>query len=84
MIADAVKAQLGIEIDRKRIEHSTIKVAGAHVVVVNLYREINAKLDLLVGDASTLTREASDQETTEEAEEAAEETVEEATEKPVE
>ena len=84
MIADAVKAQLGIEIDRKRIEHSTIKVAGAHVVVVNLYREINAKLDLLVGDASTLTREASDQETAEEAEEAAEETVEEATEKPVE
>ena len=84
MIADAVKAQLGIEIDRKRIEHSTIKVAGAHVVVVNLYREINAKLDLLVGDASTLTREASDQETAEEAEEAAEETVEEATAKPVE
>lgn len=57
MIADAVKEQLDIEIDRKRIEHHSIKVAGVHEVVINLYREISATLQLTVGDASQQTAE---------------------------
>ena len=53
MIADAVEAQLGITIDRKRIERSSaIKTAGKHEVTVNLYREISAQLGLLVGDGT--------------------------------
>ena len=44
MIADAIKAQLGMDIDRKRVElGKPIKVAGAHTVVVSLYREIKAE-----------------------------------------
>lgn len=51
MIADAVKAQLDVEIDRKRIERSTnIKTAGIHTVTVNLYRDVNASIQLTVGD----------------------------------
>ena len=50
MIADAVKAQLGVELDRKRIElGKPIKMAGSHEVVVSLYREIRATLTVLVG-----------------------------------
>ena len=50
MIADAIKAQLGVELDRKRIElGKPIKMAGSHEVVVSLYREIRATLTVLVG-----------------------------------
>lgn len=50
MIADAVKAQLGAELDRKRIElGKPIKMAGSHEVAVSLYREIRATLTVLVG-----------------------------------
>jgi large subunit ribosomal protein L9 len=50
MVADAVKAQLGVELDRKRIElGKPIKMAGSHEVVVSLYREIRATLTVLVG-----------------------------------
>ena len=50
MIADAVKAQLGVELDRKRIElGKPIKMAGSHEVAVSLYREIRATLTILVG-----------------------------------
>ncbi len=50
MIADAVKAQLGVELDRKRIElGKPIKMAGSHEVAVSLYREIRAALTVLVG-----------------------------------
>ena len=50
MIADAVKDQLGIEIDRKRIElGKPIKVAGAHEVSISLYREIRTSITVLVG-----------------------------------
>ena len=53
MIAEAVEAQLGVIIDRKRIERTAaIKTAGEHEVTVNLYREINAQLGLLVGDGT--------------------------------
>lgn len=70
MVADAIKAQLGIDIDRKRVElGKPIKVAGAHTVPVSLYRDIRAEVVVLVG----VTAE-------EAAEEAAEEIVEEAAE----
>ena len=37
MIADAIKAQLGMDIDRKRVElGKPIKVAGAHTVAISL------------------------------------------------
>lgn len=50
MIADALKAQLDVEIDRKRIElGKPIKVAGAHEVAISLYREIQATVVVLVG-----------------------------------
>ena len=50
MIADAIKSQLGVDIDRKRIARShNIKNAGRHEVEVDLYREINATVTVLVG-----------------------------------
>ncbi len=50
-IVDAIKAQLGADVDRKRIVRgATIKTAGRHAVEINLYREINAKVIVLVGD----------------------------------
>lgn len=60
MIADAVKAQLGMDVDRKRVElGKPIKVAGAHTVAISLYREIKAEVTVLVGvTAEELAAEA--------------------------
>ncbi|MDO4536660.1 MAG: 50S ribosomal protein L9 [Coriobacteriales bacterium] len=50
MIADAIKQQLDVEIDRKRIARSSaIKRAGRHEVEIDLYRDINATVTVLVG-----------------------------------
>ena len=50
MVADAVIAQLGAEIDRKRVElGKPIKVAGTHAVTISLYRDIRATVNVLVG-----------------------------------
>ena len=50
MIADSIQAQLGVEVDRKRIElGKPIKVAGAHDVPISLYREIRTTVTVLVG-----------------------------------
>ncbi len=68
MIVDAIKDQLGVEVDRKRVElGKAIKVAGSHEVAVSLYREIRATVTVLVG----VTAEEVEEET-EEAVEAAE------------
>ena len=68
MVADAVKAQADLDIDRRRVEiKNAIKSAGEHTVVVSLYRDIKANLALLVGDEATFATPA---------EEAAEEAVE--------
>ena len=83
MVADAVKDQLGVEIDRKRVElGKPIKVAGAHTVAISLYREIRAEVVVLVGvTAEELAAESETAETEAEAEaEVAEETTEEAAE----
>ena len=70
MIADAIKAQLGMDIDRKRVElGKPIKVAGAHTVAISLYREIKAEVVVLVGvTAEELAAEAEVEEATEVAE----------------
>ena len=50
MIADAIKAQLDLEVDRKRVElGKPIKVAGTHAVTISLYRDIRATVNVLVG-----------------------------------
>ncbi len=65
MIVDAIKDQLGVEVDRKRVElGKAIKVAGSHEVAVSLYREIRATVTVLVGVTA--------EEAAEEAEETAE------------
>lgn len=70
MIADAVKAELGIEIDRKRLEvKKAIKTAGEHVVALSIYRDIKVDLNLIVGEAIA-------EETAEEVVEATEEAAE--------
>ena len=70
LIADAIKAQLGMDIDRKRVElGKPIKVAGAHTVAISLYREIKAEVVVLVGvTAEELAAEAETEETAEVAE----------------
>ena len=70
MIADAVKAQLGVEVDRKRVElGKPIKLAGSYTVEISLYREIRGEVTVLVG-VDALEEEASEEEA--EAEDAAE------------
>ena len=73
MIADAIQADLGIEIDKRRVElGKPIKVAGEHEVVVSLYRTIKATIKVTVGEQ----REAEVAEEVEEAAPAAAEAVE--------
>ena len=71
LIADAIKAELDVEIDRKRVElGKPIKVAGSHEVEISIYREIKASIVVLVGV------EEQAEETVEAEEVAAEETAE--------
>ncbi len=50
MVAEAVKAVTGVEIDRKRLEMGTpIKTAGEHTVALSIYRDIKVDLKLSVG-----------------------------------
>ena len=49
-IAEAIKAELGVEVDRKRVGRgNAIKTSGKHEVEVNFYREISATVTVLVG-----------------------------------
>ena len=49
-IADAIKAQFGIEVDRKKISivGDAIKEIGTHKVVVSVYKEIKAEIEFEV------------------------------------
>lgn len=68
-IADAIKDQLGVEVDRKRISTGgAIKTAGAHVVDVNFYREIGSKVTVYVGVTAEAEPEEEPAEETAEAE----------------
>lgn len=77
MIADAVKAELGIEIDRKRLElKKAIKTAGEHVVALSIYRDIKVDLNLFVGEEKVEEPVEETEEVVEEAVEATEEAAE--------
>ena len=86
MLSDAIKEQIGCNIDRKKIDvGKAIKVAGEHEVSVSIYRDIKAALKVNVlsdeADLEILEELEAAEEAAEEAvEEAAEEIAEEATE----
>lgn len=76
-IAEAIKDQLGVEVDRKRIVRgSAIKTAGRHSVEINFYRDINATVTVFVGSDEQV-EEPAVEETAEPTVEAVEETQEE-------
>jgi large subunit ribosomal protein L9 len=55
MIAEAIQEQLGIEVDRRKIEtHGAIKTTGEHDVEVSVYREIKAHLTVDVVAEGTI------------------------------
>ncbi|MGN0301507.1 MAG: 50S ribosomal protein L9 [Anaerotardibacter sp.] len=63
MIAEAIKAQTELDIDRRRIDiKSAIKTAGDHEVVVSIYRDIKATVAILVGDAAMFAAMAAEEE----------------------
>ncbi|MDY4041827.1 MAG: 50S ribosomal protein L9 [Collinsella sp.] len=83
LIADAIKAELGVEVDRKRVElGKPIKLAGTYPVEISLYREIRATVTVMVGTEALEAEEEAAEEETEavEAEATAEEATEEAAE----
>ncbi|MEE0309336.1 MAG: 50S ribosomal protein L9 [Slackia isoflavoniconvertens] len=75
IIADAVLAETGVEIDRKRLDvRKAIKTAGEHTVALNIYRDIHVDLQLMVGvkaveevEEAVVEAEAVETEATEEA-----------------
>ena len=75
MIADAVLAETGVEIDRKRLDvRKAVKTAGEHTVALNIYRDIHVDLQLMVGvkaveevEEAVVEAEAVETEATEEA-----------------
>ena len=51
-IAQAVKSELGIELDKKRIVlQEPVKSVGSHIVTVKLHKEVNAELKVKVEEA---------------------------------
>ena len=76
MVADAIEAQLGTEVDRKRVGRGNgIKSVGAHKVPVNFYRDITAEVTVLVGvTAEEAKAEEAAEETEADEAEASEET----------
>ena len=77
MVADAIENDLGIEIDRRRVElGKPIKMVGTYQVPVSLYRDIKGVVTVIVGgDEAEETIEAIE-EAIDIAESPAEETVE--------
>lgn len=52
MIADAIKEQKEVEVDRRRIEiRKAVKTTGEHEIDIDLYRDIKATVKLNVVDA---------------------------------
>lgn len=78
MVADAIEAQLGTEVDRKRVGRGNgIKSVGVHKVPVNFYRDITAEVTVLVGvTAEEVKAEEAAEETEADDAEASEETAE--------
>ena len=61
MIADAIKEQLGVEVDRRKIEtRGVIKTTGAHLAEIAVYRDIKADFTVDVvaeGEAVEMSEE---------------------------
>ena len=73
MVAEAIQEQLGVEIDRKRIDIAKpIKTAGEHTVSVSIYREIKAEVKVNVKSEEMVAAEAAAAEAEAAAAEAAE------------
>ncbi len=54
-IADALKKQFDVEVDRKQVSlGDTIRMAGVHAVPVNLHRDVKVQVAVQVGDLSQL------------------------------
>lgn len=54
-IAEALKKQFDVEVDRKQITlGDTIRMAGVHAVPVNLHRDVKIQVAVQVGDLSQL------------------------------
>jgi large subunit ribosomal protein L9 len=84
-IAEVISAELGIEIDRRRVElGKPIKQVGTYPVSVNIYRTIKATVNVIVkgeGDIEEILEEAAAEAVVEEViEEVVEEAIEEAAE----
>ena len=59
MIADAIKEQAEMKIDRRHIAiPAAIKSAGEHEVTIAIYRDIKANVTILVGDEETFAAPA--------------------------
>ncbi len=74
-IVEAIKAALGVDVDRRRVETGkAIKTAGQHEVAISIYRDIKATVTLLVGVDEVAAEEETEEVAAEEAatEEAAE------------
>ncbi len=57
-IADKLNEELGLEIDRKKIDlHAPIKTAGEHSVTITVYRDIKAILTVDVVDEALAQKE---------------------------
>lgn len=75
MIAEALQAKTGIDVDKKRVDLKTsIKTAGEHEVVVSLYRDIKTTVRILVESAED---SAAEEQPAAEAEEVVTEAIEE-------
>ena len=57
LIEAAILAQLGVEVDRRKIEtHGHIKDAGPHTIEVSVYREVKAELTVnVVAEGGVIT-----------------------------
>jgi len=80
MVADAIQDQLGVEVDRRRIEtHGHIKETGPHTVDVSVYREVKAQVVVdVVAEGTVATEAVAEEPVVEEAAVVAEEAAEEA------
>lgn len=77
MVADAIENDLGIEIDRRRVElGKPIKMVGTYQVPVSLYREIKGTVTVIVGGDETEDTIEAIEEAIDIAESPADETVE--------
>lgn len=77
MVAEAVDAAFGTEIDKRRVElGKPIKLAGEHEVPISIYREIKAVVTVVVAGEDEVEEEPAVEEVADEAAEAAEEAAE--------